>query len=95
MVKHRPKPNIASPLDELGMHPDPKLLPTDYLDAWKESFEQDRTTTYAAFMALSSVAAYWWQHQDDPPEHVEVPWWALQAIAIGFQSYTHDQDEGR
>ena len=95
MPRRRSSPKIPSALDELGVSGSPELLLADNLASWEQAFRQDQTTTHQPFMALATVAAYWWLHEGGPPERVEVPWWALQAVIIGFQTYTTARDEGR
>ena len=83
-----------SALNELGVHADAELLLTDYLDACEHAFRGNTKTAFAAFEALASVAAFWWQPGRNPPERVEVPWWALDVIASGFMIYNDEWDAG-
>jgi hypothetical protein len=95
MPKRRSNAEVPSSLDRLGLFPSHEHLQSLYLDTYKQLFQDDSTTTYAPFMALASVAAYWWQSKEAPGERVEVAWWALEAIAYAFNDYMQDFDDGK
>ena len=95
MAKRRSTSKVPSALDQLGLAPNNDHLLTYNIETYEQLFREDSTTTYPAFMAIASVAAYWWLDQGEPPEHVRIPWWALDAIASGFNIYTSAWKKGQ
>jgi hypothetical protein len=69
------------------------------LETLRKEFECDRSTALLAFEAVRTIAAYEWERNDDleriPASMVAVPWWAIQALAIGFGKYGDARAGGR
>ena len=92
-AKRFPGPN---PIDGLDISENPEFLRTVYPDVYHQLFLLDTTTAIQAFRAITSVAAYWWKKsKQEPSESVEIPSWAVQAIAIGFCKYQDAISEGQ
>lgn len=82
--------------DELGVEMTSEDLRTVFVDAYRAHFELDTTNPLPAFDALSSLVVYWWE-RDEVPESgtINVPWWAGEIIAAGYQIYRAAHKEGR
>jgi hypothetical protein len=85
MPKKSPIPE--SPLED---RPWPFTLEQDlktFLIMMADRFQKNRSDSLPAFEALNYIAVYRWQKGDNPPDEVPVPWWVVQALAIGFNLY--------
>jgi len=56
-----------------------------FLIMLEEQFRNDRSNPLPAFEALSYIASYVWQAEE--PSTLPIPWWVVQALAIGFINY--------
>lgn len=81
--------NELSPAEELE----------EKLDTLHQMFRSDRSHVLPAFEAIQMIAACEWGREDGleriPMSGVEVPWWVVQALAIGFNRYTDARVNGR
>jgi hypothetical protein len=77
------------------MRSGPECLERD-LAAMRTHFESDRSTALLAFQAVAlCVATQWGKEGPDGPLLIQVPYWAAQAIAIGFKNYEGAHESGR
>src|SRR5262249_28927690 len=65
-----------------------------FLAMLEAQFKQNSTSPLPAFEAVNYIASYVWQIGKSEPASVSVPWWAVQALAIGFNKY-HDAAQSR
>ena len=94
-MKKKPIPEIKHPLDALGMPKGSEHLDRD-LAAWRADFESDSSSALPAFWALAHcVAAQWTKVDQDDPAMIQLPYWAAQAVAIGFNNYREACESGR
>lgn len=85
---------IAAAFEELSR--DEEL--TIQLDTLLDLFQRDRSTALPAFEAVRRIAAHEWGRKDGlervPTAEVKVPWWVVQALAIGFNTYADARANG-
>jgi hypothetical protein len=60
---------------------------TVFLVMLEERFRKNTSDPLPAFEALSYIASYVWLIEKPPSYTLPTPWWAIQALAIGFNSY--------
>jgi hypothetical protein len=58
-----------------------------FLTMLEDRFRKDRSDPLPAFEALSYVAAYVWRNENSSTRMLPIPWWVVQALAIGFSIY--------
>jgi len=58
-----------------------------FLIMLEEQFRADRSDPLPAFEALSYFASYVWQTEEPSTHTLPIPWWVVQALAIGFKKY--------
>lgn len=83
-------------MDRLDVQASREDLRTVFVENLRQIFEEDTTNALPAFQALTSIAAYWWSEDENPPDQVvEVPWWALETVCAGYMLYMDAAKEGR
>ncbi len=58
-----------------------------FLMMLEERFRNDRSDPLPAFEALSYIASYVWKAEEPSSYTITIPWWVVQALAIGFINY--------
>jgi hypothetical protein len=58
-----------------------------FLMMLEERFRKDMSDPLPAFEALNYIASYVWLTEKSSTRTVPVPWWVVQALAIGFNIY--------
>ena len=72
-----------------------------FISLCRSMFDEDRSTNLTAFEALLFIACREWKRELengvelDPDDQVSVPWWAVQALAIGYGEYKEDYEGGK
>ena len=65
----------------------------------QQLFENDSTNTLPAFDAITKIATFRWKEEQAgkaplAPDHfVRLPWWAVQAIASGYNCYVESRNK--
>jgi len=89
-------PSDPSSTDELGVEIAGEDLRTVFVDLYRAHFELDTTNPLPAFDALSSIVSYWWERHEVPESGmINIPWWAGEFIAAGYQIYRKAHRERR
>jgi hypothetical protein len=86
MPKKRTFPESPLPHEQWRLNREQDLAM--FLTMLERRFRENSSDPMPAFEAIKYIAAYFWA-VDKSPDSVLVPWWVVQALAIGFNKY-HD-----
>jgi hypothetical protein len=80
----------AIPESPLQGEPWPFTLEQDlagFLTMLEKRFRSDTSDPLPAFEAIGYIAAYVWKTERPSPSTLQIPWWVVETLAIGFMKY--------